>query len=487
MVLQAGAVVAALLIAYWDAFASYLRDQHYQEHYVYLLVFLGLALHRSLRGPFRARWGLELARDRWALLGIAAATVLLSGGLLAGSPTAQRSSIVIFATSFALAVVPGWTARRCVLHGLLLLMCLGLPYSLYFPLTSKLQWGVASLVGLPASLGFTDFEVRANVVVFPHYELVITPDCSGFGQLLTFLGIAALGILGSAPNRPRSVLALVLAVVLAWLSNLARVAVFVAAVGSGWTAAVDDESLHMAIGMLVYMPFVVALVWFLVRTHRPIRRDPFQVPAGRFAVAWLASPLLAAHLAFGIGDPVAPEPAYWRDIESPPAHRLEERAPSEAWDRKAYGTPWLVNARFVDGEGRWFDLLHYVTRSRSHLCVHKVEACLFQPGAVFRYRPPVTVDGREWWRIAIEGPDAETTSHVYFAFEIGGRRHDDSNWTLWAALVARALGGDADVRLWRIVLPGPLPDQPDEYAQRVLAWIGHVADDPRRGAPPGGR
>lgn len=439
---------------YWGPVGGYLADQHYQEHFVYLWLFLAVALSRTLRGPFRLRIGFAAPRDKIALSGALLSGALLWCSAVAGSTTGQRLSLVVLLTSLAVAAVPRWSLRRCVAHGLLLTLCFGVPYSLYFPLTSQLQWGIASLVAMPARLGLASYEVIGQVVVFPHYRLTITADCSGIGQLLTFSGIAALGMLSGVCRTRRALLVMVAAVALAWLSNVARVALFVGLVGVGFTAAIDDPALHAALGFVLFLPFVVTLVWLILRTHTPLPTEPVRDAApGRHHLAWLCLPVVVAHLAVGDGAPALPMPAYFSQLSAPPGHHVGERAPSEAVDRIAYDTPWLVNARFVSAEGRSFDLLHYVTASRTHLCVHKVANCLQDPDSAIHYLSPVEVGGRQWWRLAVDA--GAESSHVYFAFEAAGARRDDSWATSWEVFAERLRGGDGIVRFWRVVLPQP--------------------------------
>ncbi|MBM3961908.1 MAG: hypothetical protein FJ306_08430 [Planctomycetes bacterium] len=69
--MAAVALAACLLWVFRGTLASYLADQHDQEHFLYLWVFLALALWRSVRRPFRARAsprdlaGLGLAAIAW--------------------------------------------------------------------------------------------------------------------------------------------------------------------------------------------------------------------------------------------------------------------------------------------------------------------------------------------------------------------------------------------------------------------------------------
>tara|TARA_R110002072_G_scaffold25443_2_gene84991 strand:- start:58524 stop:60005 length:1482 start_codon:yes stop_codon:yes gene_type:complete len=490
---QGALIGAALLIIYQAALLAYLRDQHYQEHFVFLWVFLALALWRTARGPFRGRFELQSGRDRLGAGLALTAALMLAPSELAGSSTGMRTSLVVFATGCAVLAVPRWTIKRCLMHGGLMLMCFGLPYSVYFPLTSQFQHGVASIIAWPAALGLADYEVASAVVRFPHYELAITPDCSGLGQLLTFGGIAALGVLSSARNRKRTLLVFALAAVLAWLSNVARVALFVFLVGIGWTQSVDNATWHAVIGTAVFLPFVAVLVAVLLRTHvppsamPPSTMPPSAMPQsarvesgqphsmGRMHIAWLVAPLAAVHFALGTTSPGdTPEPPYMAALLAPPAHELECRSLSEESDRHAYSTPWLINARFRRESGGHFDLLHYATNSRSHLCVHKVAACLFAPDQVITYLPAVEVDGRLWWRIDLAKPDPANSQHVYFAFEIGGNRRDDSAATQFEVLWKRAFGASWQVKLTRVMLPGAAPTSPTQYESEVLTWIGRT-------------
>jgi exosortase/archaeosortase family protein len=474
------AAAIILLLVYREALAGYLVDQHYQEHFLYLWVFLGLALAKTLRGPFRSRFSSTVPRDRMGLALAGLGILLLGASEVAGSSTGTRTSLVLFLTGIAAMAVPAWTLHRCLLHGLLMLLCFGLPYAVWFPITNHLQWGVAAVIALPAKLGLASYVVDGPMVRFPHYELGITPDCSGLGQLLTFTGIAALGVLSSAPDRRRAVGLFALAVVLAWLSNLARVSAFVLFVAIGWTRAVDDPTWHALLGFLVFLPFVTALVWRVLRTHVPLAptRPAGPLP-GRWPTIGLFVLLLATHLLCARpGATEVPEPPWFAGLERIPGHRLLTRASTEASDRLAYGTPWLLNARFEDDHGRQFDLFHYTTRSRSHLCVHKVAACMTNVGQRVRYGPAILVDGERWWSIAFDAEREDESVHVYYAFEVGGKRLDDSAATQWEVFRQRLLGRSWEVRLTRVTFPGRLPAEPDDHARTVLGWLGKLAKSP---------
>jgi len=469
---MAALIAAALLWAYWGGLESYLGDQHYQEHFAYLWCFAALTLWHSLRGPFRGVFSLGKKRDLVAVGLALTASLTLLVAQVTGSSTAARSSLVMVLTGLSLAVVPSWSVSRCLMHGALLQLCFGIPYSFYFPLTNKLRWGVSQLIGLPAELGLVSYEMAGPVIRFPHYDLEITSDCSGIGQLLTFTGIAALGILSSNSSAKRTVTVLLLAVVMAWMSNFVRVGVFVMCVGWGWTSTVDNPTLHSAVGFAVFLPFVVTLVWILIKTHRPLsEQGVVEAPAGRFPVLLLIAPVLLVRLLATPSVPELEEPRYFQQLSSPPGHQLVMNSKSAESDRKTYDTQWLISARFARSGNEWFDLFYYHTRSPNHLCVHQVSDCLGKVGQTIRYGEPFTVGGHRWWPIALDARDPADSWHVYFAFEVDGERRDDSLATQAATLMARALRGEWDVQLTRVMFPGPLPDAVSDYESEILSWI----------------
>lgn len=476
----AAVIAACLLWVFWDGLRGYLVDQHYQEHFVYLWCFVALALRRTLHGPYRSRFTLCDRRDLTGALLALTATLTLALALASGSSTLMRFALVLLVTGLSVLAVTSWSVSRCFMHGALLQLCFGVPYSFYFPLTNKLRWGVLEALRLPTEWGLADYRVQDNIVRFDHYELAITADCSGVGQLLTFAGIAALGVLVSAPSARRAAGIFALAVALAWLSNLARVSVFVLLVGAGWTGAVDDPAWHSGVGFAVFLPFVAALVAAILRTHRPLPAPASgEHQAGRWPVAALLVPVVTVHLLFSRAAGTNPEPPYFAALSSPPGHELVVVAPSQDSDRITYETPWLIGARFQRDDGAGFDLLHYSTRSRSHLCIHKVADCLTDHGHTANYAPAVNVNDRRWWPVAFEGTSDASAYHAYYCFEVAGRRRDDSVWTQLEAIYRRAVEGNWEVRLTRVVMPGPLPSQPSAYASEVLAWLDETVTQGR--------
>ena len=193
----------ALLLVYHEPIAVYVQDQHYQSHFLFLWVFCGVALYRAAKhrvfGSVRC--------DRRALLGLGAlaiAVLLLHAGLVTGASTLQRLSLVATFAGMALLAWRGISARRCLGCALFMLLCFGVPYSAYFQLTQVLLLGIRGWLDVPCWLGLASYRVEDLTIVFPHYRLTITGDCSGMNQLVTFLGLAFLGTLTSVPSWRRT-------------------------------------------------------------------------------------------------------------------------------------------------------------------------------------------------------------------------------------------------------------------------------------------
>ena len=475
--MQIALIAIVLLLLYQGALYGYWRENYYQEHFVYLWTFLVLALVRSVRPPFRRAFTWKSARDWLGISLTLAAAVLLTISQLVGSVTGTRSSLVLFLTGIAMLAIPNWHIWRCLLHGILLQFCFGIPHAVFFGLTKHMQNGVASVAAWPAQLGLMNYEAHGTSLQFPHYLLHITPDCSGMTQVFTFGGIAALGILSSESSRMRILLVFLLALSLAWIANLARVLGFVILVGLGWTKGVDDPWWHAGIGLCIYMPFVTVLVYAILKTHREIpRRYTGSAPEGQIAIAWLLLPLaLAATPQLLKDDRPLDEPGYFVAIQAPPGHQVTARSSSEASDRLTYGTDWLLNARFEDDAAQSFDLLHYATNSTSHLCVHHVSSCMYWPDQIEVTAPPIIMDEIPWWRINLERPDAADTVHVYYSFQVGDQLFDDSIWTQLKVFSQRLSGSNAPIRFTRVTFRGPLPDQPTDYERGILDWLGQTA------------
>lgn len=469
------AVVVALLFCFQAPLLAYVRDHHYQSHFLFLWAFFAAALIKDGRGAFCRRVPL----DRRTCLGFALGVVALMlfwGGSITGSSTVQRLALVGSFAAWLVTAARGWPVARCLGYGTFALLCFGLPYSAYFQVTKVFrQVFVAALEWLPTvlPLGYT---VDGLALQFPHYRLAITADCSGFNQLLTFLGIAFLGIMTGRPSRRRAVLLICAGTVLALLSNLARILVFVLLVSLQQFQFIDNAELHAAVGLVAYAPFILLFLWMILASHRPHRRAPRPLPPARgLPVVAALLPLLAVRLITLQDQAVDPrEPALFAGIDAPPGCEVRARAPTEAYEREVYETPWLVNVTHADGDGHEFELFAYVTRGRRHLAVHQISQCLDTPGTRVEYGPPVEVGGHMYWTLELIGPEHQL--HGYFAFHIEGENRDDSLSTQLEVLGRRLLGGVPEVGLTRFLMPGPLRLPVPPRDRRWLAWRSELLD-----------
>lgn len=465
--------LACLAVHFAPAVAGYARDNHYQSHFLFLWVFVAIAWWRGGGPGFPERLGgLGRARDAAGWTALALAVLLDYCGLLTGSSTIQRLALVATVTGIAVLGCARWSTRRCLAWSAFLVLCFGVPYSAYFQVTNVFRSGYLWLLGVPSRLGLLDYEVDGASLLFPHYRLDIVEDCSGFTQLITFVGLATAGALVGAPRTGRIVLLFAAAAGGAVLANGFRLLVFVLLVAAGHTEAIDEPWLHETLGFATYLPFVLGMVWLILHTHR---RCPPREPlprSGRSLPTWCAAlPLLAVWLAVpGEPPPDLGPPAFLAGVDAPPGYRLELVAPNEVAERDGYGTPWLVNRRFVatSGPERSLEVFAYLTRSRAHLNVHQISNCLEVPGEDFRYGPAIEVGGRTFWTFEIQG--GSEAWHGYYAFHVDGQDCDDKIGTKWDVFLRRLRGHAREVGLTRFLMPGPLrvPIPPDDQA--VLAW-----------------
>lgn len=466
----AWAGLAMLVVAFSSALLAYAHDTYYQSHFVFLWLFFGAAVFRAGRSDLCLRVGCSSWRDAAGLIVALAALGMLYVGLLTGSSTAQRLGLVGAFLAVGLLALRGWTVTRCLLFALFALLCFGVPYSTYHALTDRFR---SSFMFLLEAMGpLLGYRADGVVLVFADYRLAITPDCSGFNQLVTFFGLAFLGTLTGRTTARRALLLFVVATVLAYASNLFRVLVFVVGVACGQHALIENEDLHAAVGFVAYAPFIVGFIALILRTHRPLPAPAAPLPRGRrrLPLGLLALPFLGLWGVDQLRPPPYDEPPdYTAGLQQPPGYRIAARASTEAWERDAYDTPWLVNARFaaVDGSGS-FELFAYLTRSRSHLAVHQISNCLAVPGYEVVYGPPVVVDGRTFWSLELTGK--QQRYHGYFAFWVDGEDRDDSLATQLHVFRKRLLGGVREVGLTRFLLPGPLAAELPARDRALLAW-----------------
>lgn len=462
---------AMVLLAFSASLLAYAQDTYYQSHFVFLWVFFAAAIWKAGRAHLRWRVSLASLRDAAGFGAWILALGLLHVGLVTGSSTAQRLALSVTFLAFGLLALRGWGTARCFAYAAFAVLCFGLPYSAYYELTERFRSSFMFLLEALGNTGLFDYRVEGVVLVFPHYRLAITPDCSGFNQLITFLGLAFLGTLTGRPSLRRALLLFCAGAVLAYVSNLFRVLVFVVCVACGQTTVIENENLHAIVGFIAYAPFILAFLWLILRTHRP--RAAAAAPAQtrrRLPIGALAVPFLLVWLADHAQPPPSGEPpAYMEGVLAPPGHAVVARAHTEEWESSAYDTPWLVNARFAasDKSGS-FELFAYLTRSRGHLAVHQISNCLSVPGFDVVYGPPVVVEGRTFWSVDLIGKGKRY--HGYYAFWVDGEDCDDSLATQLRVFAKRLSSGLEEVGLTRFLLQGPLPETPSAYGRALLGW-----------------
>lgn len=483
-VLALVAGTSALAFCFHQCVLAYAEDHYYQSHFVFLWAFFFAALYKAGRGRVGHRLIGGVRSTAGICVGLLALGVL-HVGLLTGSSTAQRFALVLTFAAWALLAARGWSARRCLGYAAFATLCFGVPYSAYFQLTDAFRRSFVSLLEVAPAFLPLDYHVEGMALQFRHYRLDITPDCSGFNQMVTFLGLAFLGSLTGDSSRGRVLGLFAVGIALAYLSNLARLLVFATFVAFGQYRVVENPDLHAAMGFAAYAPFILLFIHLILRTHRPL---PFLSPArdgrGIPLVALLLPFVLlrVAHVAEPEVDRTPPE--FMAGLSEPPGYELAQRAESEQHERDTYATPWLLNASFADPESsEHFELFAYLTRSRSHLAVHQVSNCLECDGAEVRYGPPVEVGGRTFWTLELR--DEGATRHGYFAFWVDGRDMNDRLGTQ-LEVMGRRLSGLREVGLTRFLMPGPLTFPISARDRELLEWrAGQLRDlAPRSPASP---
>jgi exosortase/archaeosortase family protein len=315
-----------VLCCFRASLTSYARDSFYQSHFVFLWAFFGAAIVKAGCGAARATIVWEGKRTLAAAGLLLAAIVVYRASIVTGSSTAERVALTGAFGGAALLALPQWSVRRCLAYFAFALLCFGVPYSLYQQVTLLFRASfMAVLAALPQVTPLA-YEVDGLSLRFPHYRLEITEDCSGFNQLVTFLGLAFLGSLTGAPRLRRAAALFAAGAALAYLANLTRVLSFVALVGLEWVAAVEHPILHTAVGIAAFAPFVLLFLALVLRTHSPRGAAP---RAGRTGGSRL--PLVAMLLPFvllracheELPLPQDNAVAYMAGLEAPPATRWQ--------------------------------------------------------------------------------------------------------------------------------------------------------------------
>ena len=440
-----------------------------------LWLLFAAAMVRGLHGPIRGIATCRCARDFAAFVTLGCACAVLALGLLTGSSTLQRTALAITFFGVAALALPATAWLRCAGFAGFLLLCFGVPYSAYFALTKYLAHGLGFWLALPA--GVLDYRVEGLTAVFPHFRLTVTGDCSGFNQLVTFLAVAALGILVAAGNHKRSLRLVLLATGLAYAANVVRIYVLLALVAGGATSFVTDDTWHQITGLAVDLPFLVCLVWVIFKSHVATTARNVVPPATRRGVPLVLVGVVQFLLVLWLDSAAAPDPrapAWLSLATAPPQGRLVQHAISEEREKVSYGTPWLVNARYTGDDGTSFDLFVFETRSRQHLNVHSVANCLEAGGSEFRYGAPFELDGRLLYPFEIRGPGG--ARHGCYLFRVGGEDRDDTWRTQFAVLRARLAGGVPAIGMVRVIFPGASTSPLPAAELRVLRWAAGLVE-----------
>lgn len=460
--------VGLLLAAFADAVADYLADPHYRGHFLFLWVFFGAALFRCGRHAFVGRAPLD-RRGVLALWMLLAAVLLQWAGLATGSGTVQRLALVAAAGALLVLAGRGFTLGRCAALTAFAIWCFGVPFSVYFGLTRLFRNAyVALLQALPTLLPL-DYRIDGATLHYGGYALAITQDCSGFNQVVTFVGLAFVGALTGRAGARRVVLLFVAAIGFALTANLTRLLVFVVLVGRGVTAAVDDPSLHQLVGFVALSPFVLAFIALILRTHRPLRLPRARPVGGGLPVIAAVLPFVVLRALFGALPPPAPlaRPDYVTALQTPPGFHLQRHADSEELERRTYDTPWVLNATFAGDDGLQMEVFAYLTSSRQHLNVHRIANCLDVPGTEVRYGPAIEIDGRTFWSVQLDG---EQPWHGFYSFWVDGADRSDGIGTQVGVFVQRLTGGARVVGLTRLLLPGALRMPLPPAERDLLRW-----------------
>ena len=477
--LAIAAVGGLLFFCFHDPVLAYLQDHYYQSHFLFLWAFFIAALYKAGRGQIAASLT-GGGRTRCGLGAGVLALAVLHAGLVTGSSTVQRLSLVLAFTSWALIAAKGWSVWRCGGYAAFAMLCFGLPYSVYFKLTNVFRATFMEMLEFLGSVLPLGYRAEGATLFVGNYPLAVTEDCSGFNQLVTFIGLAMLGTLTGRSGARRVALLFTLAIALAYLSNLARMFAFVGAAHLGWTSVIEEPTPHSLLGFFVYAPFVLAFIWVVLKTHKPL--PPSERPSAEVSkagepgsarraipVAALVAPFVIVRL-LHLGElPVdSTPPAFFADLQAPPGYELVERADSEDREREVYDTPWLMNAAFVGPAGESFEMFSYLTRSRRHLAVHQISNCLEAPGSRVAYGPVVEVQGRRFWSLEVISEGER--QHGYFSFVVDGEDHDDKFGTQLEVFGQRLFGGVREVGLTRFLMPGPLVLPIPAADRAILSW-----------------
>jgi len=254
----AWALVYARVLRVWA------QDLWYDPNYGHCLplaaILLFLGFFRWRREPAE---GQEGGWGSWYAWGIAA-FVLGIGGVLAANDSLLRWSAVFAATAILQALATPRVRRAWTAPILALLLLVPWPYVIYFSVTARLQRLSTAAAAWTLQSSGVPLAREGNLLHFPGYDLEIVDACSGLRSLLTMTAMAGVIAVASKLGPRRTVGILLLAIPLALLSNLLRLALtgYAARLGGPETA---ESVFHLGGGLLSFGLGALVLGWFAFR------------------------------------------------------------------------------------------------------------------------------------------------------------------------------------------------------------------------------
>ncbi len=209
-------------------------------------------------------------------------------------------------------MVQGWAMLLCI-FGLVLLLCgpsvarialVPIAYLLFgitiseqimIQITFQLQliaakgaWALLNMIGVPTDIGGNVLKVITSKGVHP---LNVAEACSGMRMVIAFAALGVAVALVGVKHWWARVLLIVLAVPVALLMNVVRVAVL--GIATLYDSNLAAGQSHMLIGTILLVPaffLYMAIVWALnrvVREDEPAKAAPLSPgPQGAFSVRW---------------------------------------------------------------------------------------------------------------------------------------------------------------------------------------------------------
>jgi exosortase len=343
------------------------------------------------------------------------AIVLLALVTALGVPVARQAALPL---GYLYLAMPGWGYLGPALQDL----------------TARAVSVLLPLVGVPV-------QVTGHLVALPHVgTFEVTPACSGVNFLVVALAVAAL--LGELEwgSLPRRAWLLVLAGLVAILSNWARVALIIAIGSATNMRHVWATRDHLLFGWVVFALVLLGFAWLAPRDPDPqrdpvSRRDP--APPRRDgsqavplklrvrALAAAAAALLAVPLwVYALAARAAPDAAPARlPIEPAPAEwRGPLAAAGNLWQPTFVGVHSEGHFLYEGPDGRSVEVMTigYSRQAQGRELVNEGNSLFGNRGLVSLDTGMAVVDGRSYRELLVTDPGGRR-SIVWSLYDIGGR------------------------------------------------------------------